>query len=223
MPKIAGRRVFYAALAVPIAMVIAPLTASAGEAGETVVTGQEQPVAVAAANEAGFGGFSPGPDWYVADDADVVHSESEDTQVTYVVNGIYNDSVVGNASEQTTVVENEDDGFSPGPHWYESDDADIVHSESEDTQVTYVVNGIHNNTVIGNSNEDNTYVGDGVHEHDVVHDDEDGHEHDDADIEVDVDNSYDDTTWTYFEELSASAGHGGAYVDSVESGSFHQD
>ncbi|MFC4857936.1 hypothetical protein [Actinophytocola glycyrrhizae] len=279
MPELAGRRVFYAALAVPIAMVIAPLTASAGEAGETVVTEQAQPGAVATENETavasnatdvgGFSpgpgwyasgdvvhsesedtqvtyvvngihddtvignsseettvvendGFSPGPDWYVSDDADVVHNESEDTQVTYVINGIYNDSVVGNSSEDTTVVTSDDshDGFSPGPGWYESDGVDVVHNESEDTQVTYVVNGIHDDTVIGNSSED-TYVSDGVDEHMAVHDD-DGV---DLDVGFDADDAFDDddVTAASFEELSAGAGADGAYVHSIESSAFNLD
>ena len=286
MPELAGRRVFYAALAVPIAMVIAPLAASAEVADETVVTEQAQPGAVATENETAAvahatdaGGFSHGPDWYVADDADIVHSESEDTAVTYVVNGIHNNTVIGNSSEETTVVADEDDGFSPGPDWwyesddvdvvhsesedtavtyvvngiynnsavgnsseettvvvsddsngsddgfspgpdwYVADDADIVHSESEDTAVTYVVNGIHNNTVIGNSDQETTYVNDGIDEHGVVH------EHDDdADVDVHVGNPFHDGgTWAHYEELSAGAGNGGAYVHSVESGSFDMD
>ncbi|MBB4912822.1 hypothetical protein [Actinophytocola algeriensis] len=289
MPELAGRRVFYAALAVPIAMVIAPLTASAGVAGETMVTEQAQPGAVAtesgtaaAAHATDVGrfadgpdwywwhggdvvhtesedtqvthvvngihnntvignssedttvvkddGFSPGPDWYWADDVDVVHTESEDTQVTYVVNGIYNDSVVGNSSEETTVVK--DDGFSPGPDWYWADDVDVVHTESEDTQVTYVVNGIHNNTVIGNSSEDTTVVKDGVDGYEAVHEDDGAHEDDDAyEDDAHEDGSYedgshdddDDITASYFEELSAGAGIGGAYTESIESGSFSLD
>jgi hypothetical protein len=96
-----------------------------------------------------------------------------------------------------------------------------VHSESEDTQVTYVVNGIHNNTVVGNSDEDNTYVSDGVDEHEVVHEhDVDGIDgYDDADG-YDGFDGFDDSTSTYYEELSAGAGDGGAYVHSTESGSF---
>jgi hypothetical protein len=193
-------------------------------------------------------GFSPGPDWYWADygdygddgdDVDVVHSESEQTQVTYVVNGIYNDSVVGNSAEETTVFETDgaEGGFAPGPEWYQADDVDVVHSESEETQVTYVVNGIHNNTVIGNSSEENTYVGDGVDEEViVVHEHGDGYEHggaygDDSDYGFDGDYGsdegygYDDdhTTATSFEELTAVAGYGGAIVDSTESGTFDQD
>ncbi|MFI7673156.1 hypothetical protein [Actinophytocola sp. NPDC049390] len=283
MPELAGRRAFYAALAVPIAMVIAPLTASAGEADEAVVTEQAQPGAVATENETADtaimadvdgvshgpdwhvsehadvvhsesedtqvthvvngihnntdigntsedttvvkdDGFSPGPDWYHhSDDVDVVHSESEDTQVTYVVNGIYNDSTVGNSSEDTTVVK--DDGFSPGPDWYHhSDDVDVVHSESEDTQVTYVVNGIHNDTTIGNSSEQNTYVSDGAHDHHGVHEHDDAHHEDGHDGDVDSDHGFDhDITAAYFEELSAGAGTGGAWSNSVESGSFDMD
>jgi hypothetical protein len=172
--------------------------------------------------------FSPGPDWYVADDVDVVHDESEDTAVTYVVNGIHNDTVIGNHSEETTVVEGDDDGFSPGPDWYVADDVDIVHSESEDTAVTYVVNGIHDNTVIGNYAEDNTYVGDGVDEYEVVHDDDYVHDdyvddYTDSDDYAGVDEECDDSTSTYYEELSAGAGNDGAYVHSVESGSFELD
>jgi hypothetical protein len=93
-----------------------------------------------------------------------------------------------------------------------------VHSESEDTQVTYVVNGIHNNTAIGNSDMDTTYVSDGVDEGGAVHE----HDADVADV-AGVDNWSDDSTWTYYEELSAHAGTGGAHVDSIESGSFHMD
>jgi hypothetical protein len=161
MPKLAGRRAFYAALAVPIAMVIAPLTASAGEADEAVVTSQAQPGAVATENgtahAAELDGFTHGPDWYIADDADVVHNESEDTSVTYVVNGIHDDTVIGNSSEETTVFSDEDEGFSPGPDWwYGSDDVNVVHSESEDTNVTYVVNGIYDDSVVGNSDEETT-------------------------------------------------------------------
>jgi hypothetical protein len=148
-----------------------------------------------------------------------VHTESEDTQVTHVVNGIHNNTVIGNSSENTTVVK--DDGFSPGPDWYWADDVDVVHTESEDTQVTYVVNGIHNDTVIGNSSEDTTVVKDGVDGYEAVHDDDDAHEdgaHEDGSHDDD-----DDITASYFEELSAGAGIGGAYTESIESGSFSLD
>jgi hypothetical protein len=270
MPILAGRRAFYAALAVPIAMVIAPLTATAAEAGGTVVTEQAQPGAVVTENEAvttaAVRDFGGPPDWYLTDDADVVHSESEDTQVTYVVNGIHDDTVIGNSAEQTTVVQDGDDGygddvdvvhsesedtqvtyvingiyddsavgnssvdttvvssadsgdgFSPGPDWYWADDVDVVHSESEDTQVTYVVNGIHDDTVIGNSDKENIHVTDGMDDY-VVDD-----RHGDTGIGVHADHPFDDdTTYTSFEELSVGAGEGGAYVDSVESGSFTRD
>jgi len=214
MPKIATRRVYFAALAVPVAMVLAPLTASAGVPDDTAVAGQ---------------GHIAG--WYEPADVDVAYNDNDDTNVTYVVNGIHDDSVTGAYDEDAT---DEDDDFSPGPDWYYyDDDVDVASNDNDETNVTYVVNGIHDDSVTGNHEEDADCDDDNGYDNDYGYVDEDV-DHDD--VMVDADNDYDLDHWSYdsddsddsasasYEDFTAFAGSGGAWVDSMESGAFsHND
>lgn len=209
MPKLAGRGVFIAALAVPIAMVIAPLTATAEEPDETVVTEEQSGVATEDGAMASAGstvttedegeyvasedmesddvdhdGFRPGPAWYY-------HGPDEDNDhVTYVINGIHDDGDYGNETSDDTIV----------------DDVAIVDS--------YV-----------NVDED-------AYEHEGVHDDADvdamavSPAHDVDVIEVDEDDNEwaeEETSFVTYEDSSSGAGSEGAWTSSTESGAFSEN
>jgi hypothetical protein len=208
MPKLAGRRVYLVALAVPIAMVIAPMTASAEGPDEAVTTEQASTAAVAtddaAAAEASAtttdeesDTFSPGPDWYPTDNVSVANYDPDDNAVTYVINGIHNDSVAGN-------YENEDENNS---YEYEVNDA-----AAEGPDIDLV-----DHDVVENDIDVNDVDEDEVVENDVV---------DDDDV-TDVDGMYymdeDDSAAANYSDVTAAAGPDGAWVNSTEAGAVIGD
>ena len=206
MPKLATRRVYFAALAVPIAMVIAPLTASAGVPDEAVMAEQEHADAIET-------------DWYEPANIYVAYDDADDANVTYVINGIHNDSVTGNYQEDAAG-EDGDADFSPGPDWYH--DVNVTYDDSDDVNVTYVVNGIHNDSVTGNYQEaaghdENAYADE---DEDVVldygHDVDSGH---DLDEWADDDSAAGAT----YSNVNTGAGSGGVWFNYVESGAFTQN
>jgi hypothetical protein len=249
MPKLAGRGVFIAALAVPIAMVVAPLAASAEEL-DAVATDQAQTAAVTPYEEAGTAAYD---DWYLPDNVDVVDydadhesgPEANDNQVTYQINGIHNDSVTGNYES------NEGDDVDL---YNEQTDVDLYNEQTdidlynEQTDIDYVDHHGSCGHVVENScgdedtdvvNEDeDVYV---VDEDEVT--DEDAIEGEEAPCEDDVDASPmhgtytdedvtasdeddyvvyedDDVFGAGYSDTNAGAGPEGAWVSSTDSGAF---
>lgn len=119
MPKLVGRSVFFAALALPIAMVAAPLTASAGATDETAVA--EKVTAREDATE-----FFGEPDWCCLEEA-----ELEDVNVIYTINGIHdNDNNDDTSYDIETTYE--DDVTLYDVDVYEDEDVhvhDVVHED----------------------------------------------------------------------------------------------
>jgi hypothetical protein len=216
MPKLAGRGVFFAALAVPFALAAAPLTASADEPDDVVIT--DQMVAGGVATPDGAAAMSSATTTTAieeSDDLEEIHQVQGDwygPESFAVVNSPEAQDVVEDAAEDA--VEEEDSEESTEETSTEAVAIAPAHQmsvvEADDDIVDWADNG-----AVGATYEElAAYAGaDGAWvsstESGAFSDEEGGLSGGD--------------TAVWYEEVTAAAGSDGAFVESTESGAFESD
>jgi hypothetical protein len=235
MPKLAGRGVFFAALAVPFAMAVAPLTATAEEPDEAVVTealmaaGVATPDAAAAVatatttveTEEAEEAFFPGPEWYGYEQDD---AETEDAAVAVA------------PAQKKSVVDADDYGVPTSDGWAGASYSEVAAAAGPDGAW---VDSVESGAVTGNDGYGHDYGhhhGDTTaawHEETTAAAGSDGAfvesvesaavEHDGHGSHRDGWDGHDDVTGAYHEEFAAHAGEDGAWVHSMESAAGEVD
>ena len=223
MPKSAGRGVVFAALAVPLALMAAPLTASAEEPDDVVISDQALAGAVATPDAAAAMASAtttttveeaedadvwdgPRPDLvYVPETVDVSYSSDED--VTEDITEDVAEDVTEDATEEATEEATED--------------ATEEYSEETSTEAVAVVAPVHDMSVV----DDSDWVG-ATYEDVVAHAGSDGAwvtstESGAVSGDDGVLSGSDTAAW--YEEVTAAAGSDGAFVESTESEAFSGD
>jgi hypothetical protein len=206
---LAGRGVLIAALAVPVALAAAPLTASADDTYDVVMT--EQAVADAVATDDGAAAMAAttsttavevsedvwhGPDPDVAYAPQVTYS-TEDEDTTEITEAVDEDATEEVTEESTEAVA--DVAPVAETRGVDTDD-DLVHSTDDWVGASY-------EHVAAFAGADGAWVT--STESHAVSGDHGGPSGSD--------------TAVWFEETTAAAGEGGAYVESTESGAFESD
>ena len=223
MPKLAGRGVFFAALAVPFALVAAPLTASAEGPDDVVITEETLAGAVATPDAAAAMASAttttavedtwsgPGPDWSYAPEPLAVTSSSDDGEEEDVAEEV-SEAATEDDSEESTETAVEDaveqtstEAVAVVAPAYEVDavehDDDVIETADEWVGATY-------SDVAAHAGPDGAWVS--STESGAVSGDDDGFPGSDG-------------TAAWYEEATAAAGSDGAYVESTETGAFESD